>query len=145
MSSAWVRTADSSERPLLSLDSFLCRLKRRFVSADHWETPALPSALMRTNNRHAMYPNTRLVEIHTDKAARSRVSMLRNVPKWKIYNPSLRNAYIGNVPNNPMIITDVTKAAHRLVKVVDATTNTVKPLCDVICESRAERRGVGRT
>lgn len=95
---------------------------------DHCETPALPSALMRTNNRHAMYPNTRLVEIHADKAARSRMSMLRNVPERKAINPSLGNTCVGNAPYNPMMNADVTRAAHKLVNVVDATTNTINPL-----------------
>lgn len=34
---------------------------------------------------------------------------------------------LNNVPNSPMISADVTKAAHKLVKVADATTNTTNP------------------
>lgn len=72
---------DSDERPRLSSASaFFWRLKRLFVSADHCETPALPSTLTRMKNRHTIYPNTMLVEIHTDKAVRKRMRMLRNVP-----------------------------------------------------------------
>ena len=77
---------DSGERPRLSSISFRL-LKRFLVSVDHSETPALPSALTRTNNRHAMYPSTRLVEIHADKAARSTMSKPRNVPGRKICKP----------------------------------------------------------
>jgi len=59
-----------------------------------------------------MYPNTMVVEIHTDKAVRRRISMLRKVPY------------------SPMMNADVTKAAHRLVNVVDATINMIKPRND---------------
>lgn len=128
VSSVLTSTTESGERPRLSSASLFCRLKRCFVSADHCETPALPSAFMRTNNRQAIYPNTRLVEIHTDTAARSRVSMLRNAPNQIFLNPRLGNTCVSNVPHNAMMNTDATKAAHKLVNVVDATTNTTRPL-----------------
>jgi uncharacterized Fe-S cluster protein YjdI len=75
-----------------------------------------------------MYPNTRLVEIHADKAARSRMSMLRNVPERKAINSILGNASVFNAPQSPMISADTTTAAHKPVKVVDARTNTANPL-----------------
>lgn len=93
-----------------------------------------------------MYPNTRLVEIQTDKAARTRVSILKSVPKRKVFNQSLENACAGDVPNNPMINVDTMKAAHKLVKVVDVTTNTIRPLrrpCHLWV--RDEQKSVERT
>jgi len=81
VSSSLVDAADPGERPLLSSVPFFWRLKRLVVSADHCETPALPLALTRANNLHAIYPSTILVEIQADKAVRRTMSMLRNVPK----------------------------------------------------------------
>jgi hypothetical protein len=46
----------------------------------------------------------------------------------QIVEPDLGSTCVGDAPHNPMMKADVTKAAHRLVNVVDATTNTIKPL-----------------
>ena len=81
VSSSLVNGVDTGERPLPSSVSFFWRLKRPVVSADHCETPALPLALTRTNNRHTRYPSTILVEIQADKAVRRTTSMLKIVPE----------------------------------------------------------------
>ena len=69
------------------------------------------------------------VEIHTDKAASKTASMLRIVPKRiQTMKLSPKDACVENVPYNPIKKADVTKAAHKPVNVVDATTKMTKPL-----------------
>jgi hypothetical protein len=91
VSSSLTDIAGSGERPRLSSAPLFWRLKRVFVSADHCETPALPSALTRTYNRHTIYPNTMAVEIHIDKAARRSTSTARNAPTWTSCQTRPRN------------------------------------------------------
>jgi len=62
----------------------------------------------------------------------------------QIMEPSLGSACVGDAPYSPMMTADVTKAAHRLVNVVDATTNTKKPLWSSTHESRVATEA-GRT
>jgi len=50
--------------------------------------------------------------------------------------PGLGNACVSDALYNPMMTADVTNAAHRLVNVVDATTNTKKPLWSSTHEPR---------
>lgn len=46
----------------------------------------------------------------------------------KYVNLTLKNPFASSVPDSPMISADAAKAAHKLVKVVDATINVIKPL-----------------
>ena len=46
----------------------------------------------------------------------------------QIVKPGPENARVWDAPYSPMTRADATKAAHRLVNVVDATTNRAKPL-----------------
>jgi hypothetical protein len=52
----------------------------------------------------------------------------------KYVNLILKNAFAGGVPDSPMISADAAKAAHKLVKVVDATINRIKPLRGSSCQ-----------